>query len=481
MNKRNMKKTIMSLISFLLVSAFLSVTVFAQVPQKLNYQGYLADASGIPVTETVAITFAIYDVATGGSALWTETQTVNVLTGKFSVHLGETTPIELEVAKSYYLGLKIGDEAELTPREELTSTMYALFVDGITLDKRVFDTSNISVDNTFVGIGAGENTAPEIEIISSLPFPLCDGISNTFIGKDAGHENTEGSGNTFIGAKAGYKNTQGNDNTFIGVSAGRDSASGWNVFIGAGTGRDSSGSGNVFIGNKAGDDNSGDSNVFIGKHAGGGSSGSGNVFIGNDAGYNESGSNKLYIANSDTDEPLIYGDFYQRYLKFNGIIKDGLTIRGNVLIQDTNGNNLIELGIGLDYAEGFDVADSTTIEPGTVLVIDPKNPGKLAISNSSYDTKVAGIVAGANDLGSGVRLGAGQFDHHVALAGRVYCKVDATYGEVSPGDLLTTSPTPGYAMVVTNYPEAQGSILGKAMEHLEEGQKGQILVLVTLQ
>ena len=34
-----------------------------------------------------------------------------------------------------------------------------------------------------------------------------------------------------------------------------------------------------------------------------------------------------------------------------------------------------------------------------------------------------------------------RFD--VALAGRVYCKVDATYGAVAPGDLLTTSPTAG--------------------------------------
>jgi len=47
--------------------------------------------------------------------------------------------------------------------------------------------------------------------------------------------------------------------------------------------------------------------------------------------------------------------------------------------------------------------------------------------------------------------------------------------------LLTTSATPGYAMKVTDYGRAQGAILGKAMEGLEKGQRGQILVLVTLQ
>jgi hypothetical protein len=69
----------------------------------------------------------------------------------------------------------------------------------------------------------------------------------------------------------------------------------------------------------------------------------------------------------------------------------------------------------------------------------------------------------------------------VALAGRVYCNVDATAATVEPGDLLTTSDRPGYAMKAIDYPRAQGAILGKAMQKLEKGKKGQILVLVTLQ
>ncbi len=159
-----------------------------------------------------------------------------------------------------------------------------------------------------------------------------------------------------------------------------------------------------------------------------------------------------------------------------------LTIRGgNLLIERSDGTDIVELGEGLDYAEGFDVSAQDKIEPGSVLVIDEDNPGKLALSNTSYDTKVAGIVAGAKGLGSGVRLGAGQFDYDVALAGRVYCKVDATEEAVEPGDLLTTSATPGYAMKASDYTHAQGAILGKAMESIEKGQKGKILVLVTLQ
>jgi len=165
---------------------------------------------------------------------------------------------------------------------------------------------------------------------------------------------------------------------------------------------------------------------------------------------------------------------------YAGYFKGDVKVDGNLKVFD--GINLVlELGAGLDYAEGFDVSESTRIDAGSVLIIDADNPGKLALSNKPYDTKVAGIVAGANGVGSGVRLGAGEFDYDVALAGRVYCKVDATEAGVEPGDLLTTCATPGYAMKAADYARAQGAILGKAMENLQKGQKGQILVLVTLQ
>lgn len=159
-----------------------------------------------------------------------------------------------------------------------------------------------------------------------------------------------------------------------------------------------------------------------------------------------------------------------------------LTVKGNIRVESaTTGLPVVELGEGLDYAEGFDLSDSQKIMPGNVLIIDPDNPGELTLSKQPYDSKVAGIVAGANDLGSGIKLGTGQFDCDVALAGRVYCNVDASYGAVSPGDLLTTSTTPGYAMIVKDEKKASGAILGKAMESLKKGEKGQILVLVTLQ
>jgi hypothetical protein len=153
-----------------------------------------------------------------------------------------------------------------------------------------------------------------------------------------------------------------------------------------------------------------------------------------------------------------------------------------VSICDTvTGEGIISLGKGMDYAEGFDLSERKKPTPGTVLSIDPESPGQLAVSKEAYDTKVVGIVAGAKGLGSGVRLGSTDLDANVALAGRVYCSVDATEAAVEPGDLLTTSSTAGYAMKAVDHARAQGAVLGKAMERLAKGQKGQILVVVTLQ
>jgi hypothetical protein len=68
----------------------------------------------------------------------------------------------------------------------------------------------------------------------------------------------------------------------------------------------------------------------------------------------------------------------------------------------------------------------------------------------------------------------------VALSGRVYCLADASDGPIAPGDLLTTSDTPGHARRVDDHTRAQGAVLGKALTRLESG-RGLVLVLVSLQ
>jgi hypothetical protein len=86
----------------------------------------------------------------------------------------------------------------------------------------------------------------------------------------------------------------------------------------------------------------------------------------------------------------------------------------------------------------------------------------------------------------------------LALTGRVPCKVTDENGPIQPGDLLTTSSTPGHAMKWTpvDVSKAQDfeelkkmlaenemrrhAVIGKAVEALDSGT-GKIMVLISLQ
>lgn len=141
----------------------------------------------------------------------------------------------------------------------------------------------------------------------------------------------------------------------------------------------------------------------------------------------------------------------------------------------------IRLTNGEDCAEEFDVLGAQEISPGTVMVINEH--GGLQRSECAYDRKVAGVVSGAGAFRPGIVLGKRQTSEHrlpIALLGKVYCKVDARLSPIEVGDLLTTSATPGHAMKADDPFRAVGSLIGKALRPLAEGQ-GLIPILVALQ
>jgi hypothetical protein len=113
-------------VSIFVAEIFLPPPAFAQVPQKINYQGFLTDAAKVPISVSLQLTFALYDVPTGGTALWFETQQVAVNNGVFNVLLGTATPIPLPFDVQYYLGITVGTDPQMTPRQPLASAPYAL-------------------------------------------------------------------------------------------------------------------------------------------------------------------------------------------------------------------------------------------------------------------------------------------------------------------------------------------------------------------
>ncbi len=115
----------------MLRSAFLcvcmaSAAVHAAPPGTIVYQGRLSDASGNPQNGSFNIEVRLYDVATAGSFLWNETQSVVVDDGFYSVTLGDTTPMPPELfAQRLWLGVNVNGDGEMTPRPALSAAPYA--------------------------------------------------------------------------------------------------------------------------------------------------------------------------------------------------------------------------------------------------------------------------------------------------------------------------------------------------------------------
>jgi hypothetical protein len=112
-----------------------------------------------------------------------------------------------------------------------------------------------------------------------------------------------------------------------------------------------------------------------------------------------------------------------------------------------------------------------------------REEGVLRLSDQAYDKRVAGVISGASDYKPGTVLDKQKSERNrqpIALLGKVYCKVDASYASIEVGDLLTTSPTPGHAMKADDQCKAFGAVIGKALRPLKEGQD-LIPILIALQ
>lgn len=151
---------------------------------------------------------------------------------------------------------------------------------------------------------------------------------NVIIGKEAAGAGdlqhsvaVQGYYNTLIGYQAGYDIRKGFYNFALGARSLNDITDGiYNQAIGANSLYSvSSGNLNVAIGGAAGYATNGASNVFIGHTSGyTGTVTSYSVMIGYQSGYYEKSPYRLYIEPSNSNNPLIYGEFDNDYVKVNG-------------------------------------------------------------------------------------------------------------------------------------------------------------------
>lgn len=590
MNKYRRLKLAMGCLLMLGVILVWGLTIKAEVPRNIAYQGCLTDSLGNPVPDgAYNLTFALYADSSGGVPLWSNNavksgQLVNVVNGMFTYRIGSVAPLPPEVFNDSLLWLAItvvgSGEGELAPRTRLTSVPFAyraLYADNVpagggwsqgagtvfltnpsdkvgigvsdptenlVIGKNLgsYSGNRIVVGDTtpgsYTGLVAGEDSNNRAWLLWDVDgnffgFGIRDGgsqynsvltmkenrvgigtnepMERLVVGKDLGSYAGEliVVGNDAAGKYSGVKLGEdadncgnmiwSNDNNYLYFTVKQNGVAGDPIYITGGKlsigdpipfaaitsrvsgtailGEDIPGTygGTGVLGKSSDEAGIGTKGMAMGAN--------GNGILGQaygSGGYGvraEAKSNARVAIYAESD--FSNGVGIEAHTAAGGLAGK---FYGNVGLYSPADNHMIMmLGEGLDYAEGFHASDPNKAEPGAVMSIDPEHPGKLTMSRCGYDTKVAGIVAGANNLGSGVRLGTDGFDLDVALAGRVYCNVEATQQAIQPGDLLTTSSIPGYAMKATDYRRAQGAILGKAMQSLEKGKKGQILVLVTLQ
>jgi hypothetical protein len=117
----------------LFITFILFSSVLADVPRVINYQGRVTDSDGNPLTDgTYEMTFTIWDDPTAtdpGNITWASgPQTVQTVDGLFSYLLGSSEPYltaDIFEDSLCWLGIKIGEDPELSPRTKLATVPYA--------------------------------------------------------------------------------------------------------------------------------------------------------------------------------------------------------------------------------------------------------------------------------------------------------------------------------------------------------------------
>lgn len=227
----------------------------AAVPNLVNFQGLLTDASNVPIVGDTMVTFSVYAVPSGPDVpLWSETMPVTTdAQGRFNVLLGAFTPLDADVfsGPARYLGVTIGAGPELTPRVRITSVAYAHRV-GTVDDASGGDiTSKVTIGPGHTNTGAEGFVAGTINTLTGDTALIDGGAYNTASGVYAvigGGKNNKARGPYSVVAGGGNSNTDSNAalGWYSTVSGGHgNTADDYNAVVGGGEGNRAGGFGST--------------------------------------------------------------------------------------------------------------------------------------------------------------------------------------------------------------------------------------------
>jgi len=152
------RKILLCVIVIAMLTLSAGVAWADEVTSSINYQGRLADSAGCPLSGTYTMTFRLYEAATGGTALDTDIRDVVVTDGLFNT--------EIDFDQSYFdgralwLGITVGTDSEMTPRQEFRPVPYALsLVPGAKIMGAAQWNLNVETTNASGGALRGEASA----------------------------------------------------------------------------------------------------------------------------------------------------------------------------------------------------------------------------------------------------------------------------------------------------------------------------------
>ncbi len=330
--------------------AALTISSFAQSPQKMSYQAVVRNTSGVlQANQTVGMKISILQGSETGTAVYVETQTKTTnANGLVTLEIGSGTLVSGTFSGidwsngTYFIKTETdptgGTNYTITGTSQILSVPYALYSKiaktanyndltnkpttlsgyGITDAVSVTGTQTISGETTFKGT-TPDLEAPLFEVKNKdsqtifavynegVRIWVADGAKGTKGGfVVGGFVNTGGTvtpftsltpENYFIGHESGI-NTTGLYNSFIGYQAGTSNTTGFNnSFIGYKAGWSNiSGQSNIFVGTQSGYSNTtGEMNTFFGYQAGYKNNNSYNFFAGFQAGFNNTGNYNSFI------------------------------------------------------------------------------------------------------------------------------------------------------------------------------------------
>ncbi|MDH5191279.1 MAG: hypothetical protein OEW89_08510 [Gammaproteobacteria bacterium] len=338
MSKHKVNNKLWQWFCIVMMFSVFALPVKSAIPDNIDYQGYLTDSGGSPLNGSVNVTFSLYNVDTGGIALWSNTQAVTVSNGLFEVQLGGlSNPFPLGLFDNpLWLGITVETDGEMSPRTSFSSAAFAFKADDAytlegmsasNLDQsgHVADTANPhgvtaaqvgAISASDLTTHAGNTSAHHAKTASFTE--LADQIADSQIPADVtrdtelvGHAANAGAHHSrysdaeavsAVQASGDWVSKAGDTMTgALNVNADINTTSGYqiggstvlqtslaNVFLGTDSGINTTGNYNSFSGYQAGAANTtGFNNNFSGFRAGyNNSTGYNNTFSGFSAGFN---------------------------------------------------------------------------------------------------------------------------------------------------------------------------------------------------